>query len=162
MGLILFLLFLTIPLIEIGLFIQVGGLIGLWPTIGIVILTAVLGAALWRQQGLAVMARAQEALNRGELPVTEVMDGAFLLVAGALLLTPGFATDTFGFLLFVPAFRQFLGRMVFNHMRKSGNVHIHTSGGSTGAPYGNGPQGRGPTGRGIIDGEAKDLDDERN
>lgn len=159
MGLILFLLFVAVPLIEIGLFIQVGGMIGLWPTIGIVIFTAALGAALWRRQGMAVMQRAQEALNRGELPITEVMDGAFLLVAGALLLTPGFATDTFGFLLFVPAFRQVLGRIVFNHMRKSGNVHMHMhTQGDGGNPGGQGP--RGPIGGGtVIDGEATDLDD---
>ncbi len=159
MGLILFLLFLATPLIEIAVFIKIGGLIGLWPTIVIVIATAALGAGLWRHQGLAVMAEAQAALNRGELPVSQVMDGAFLLVAGALLLTPGFVTDTFGFLLFVPAFRHVLARYVFARMRKSGRVHVHTSGGSFGGGPGrvpNGTPGRGP----VIEGEATDLDDD--
>ena len=104
MALILFLLFLLTPLIEIAVFIEVGSLIGLWPTLGVVVLTAVLGAALWRAQGLSTWARAQETLRAGELPVREVTDGAFLLVAGALLLTPGLVTDAIGFLLLVPAF----------------------------------------------------------
>ena len=156
MGFILFLLFLATPIIEIAVFIEVGGFIGLWPTIGIVIFTAVLGAFLWKRQGLAVMASAQEALNRGELPMAEVMDGAFLLVAGALLLTPGFVTDAFGFMLFVPAFRHFLARAVFNRMRKSGKVHVHVSGGGPRGPSGpGGPQGGGT----IIDGDATDLDE---
>lgn len=155
MGLILFLLFLATPLIEIAVFIEIGGLLGLWPTIAIVIVTAALGAALWRRQGLAVMAQAQEALNRGELPVAQVMDGAFLLFAGALLLTPGFMTDAFGFLLFVPPFRHALARYIFARLRKSGNVHVYTShgGGPTDGPR----RGSGP----VIEGDVTNLDDDR-
>ncbi|MBN4046588.1 FxsA family protein [bacterium AH-315-P15] len=144
MGLILFLLFLATPLIEIAVFIEVGGAIGLWPTIAIVILTAALGAALWRAQGLAVWARAQASLNRGELPVREVTDGAFLLVAGALLLTPGFVTDAIGFLLFVPPFRRWLAGIVFRYLSK--RIHVHVV---------NDPGGGGPT----IDGDAIERDD---
>ncbi len=149
MGLILFFLFLSIPLIEIAVFIQVGGVIGLWPTIAVVIVTAALGAGLWRVQGLATWARAQVALNRGELPVAEVTDGAFLLVAGALLLTPGFVTDGLGFLLFVPAFRHWLARIVFRYL--STRIHVreaHMSGGPR-------PDYRGPT----IEGDATEKDD---
>ena len=142
MGLILFLLFVGVPLIEIGLFIKVGGLIGLWPTIAVVILTAALGAALWRRQGMAVMARAQEALNRGELPITEVMDGAFLLVAGALLLTPGFVTDLTGALLLMPPMRRFLGALVASHIVESGQFRVPT-GGAGGAAFHSADQHRG-------------------
>ncbi len=144
MGFILFLLFLATPLLEVFVFIKVGGVIGLWPTIGIVVLTALLGATLWRAQGLAVWARAQAALGRGELPVAEVTDGAFLLVAGALLLTPGFITDAIGFLLFLPPVRHWLGRHIFRHLRKRMQAHVD-----------NEHSGRGP----VIDGEVTERDD---
>ncbi len=157
MGYILFLAFLITPLIEIATFIEVGGLIGLWPTIAVVIFTAVLGAWLWRLQGLSTMARAQEALNRGELPVKEIRDGAFLLVAGALLLTPGFFTDAIGFLLFIPPVRAALAHLIFKHMKGRMNVHVHTQGmGPDGAPHS--PPGSGP----VIDGEATPIDGERD
>lgn len=152
MGLILFLLFLLTPLIEIAVFIQVGGVIGLWPTLAVVVITAVLGAALWRAQGLATWARAQEALNRGELPMREVTDGAFLLVAGALLLTPGFVTDSIGFLLFVPPFRHWLAGIVFRHLRSRMHVHVVNEPGGPGGPYDGGHGG--PT----IEGEATERD----
>lgn len=101
----LFLLLLTVPLIEIVLFIQVGGLIGVWPTIGIVILTAIIGTAMLRRQGLAALRNVQSRLMSGENPGRLLADGAMILVAGVLLLTPGFLTDTLGFLLLVPAVR---------------------------------------------------------
>jgi UPF0716 protein FxsA len=113
-GLILLLLFIGVPMLEIAVFIQVGGAIGLWWTLAIVLVTAIAGSFLLRLQGASVLMRAQQALSRGEMPLTEVFDGACLLVAGALLLTPGFVTDTVGALLFVPAvrvgLRRFLGR----------------------------------------------------
>lgn len=107
---ILFLLFLCIPLIEIYLLIQVGEVIGALPTIFIVVFTAVLGVALLRWQGLVTLTRVQAALARGELPAVAMLEGVFLLVAGALLLTPGFFTDAIGFLLLIPPLRQFLAQ----------------------------------------------------
>ena len=104
----LFLLFLCIPLVEIAVFIEIGGLLGLWPTIGIVVLTAMLGALLFRIQGLATLRQAQASLETNVFPAREVFDGLCLLVAGTLLITPGFATDSLGFLLFFPPFRHFL------------------------------------------------------
>ena len=104
----LFLLFLCIPLVEIAVFIEIGGLLGLWPTIGIVVLTAMLGAMLFRIQGLATLRQAQANLETNVFPAREVFDGLCLLVAGTLLITPGFATDSLGFLLFFPPFRHFL------------------------------------------------------
>lgn len=156
MGLILFLAFLLTPIVEIGVFVQVGGAIGLVPTLAIVILTAMLGAALWRAQGLSTWMRAQDALNRGELPLREVADGAFLIVAGALLLTPGFVTDGLGFLLFVPPFRHFLAKIVFEAMRKNVNIHVVHPGGAGRPGAGRGPgSGRGP----VIDGDAVEIDE---
>lgn len=113
-ALILLLLFIGVPMVEIAVFIQVGGMIGLWPTLAIVVLTAVAGSYLLRLQGTATLVRAQQAMARGEMPLAEVFDGACLLVAGVLLLTPGFVTDTLGALLFIPpvrvALRRFFGR----------------------------------------------------
>lgn len=108
MGRILFIAFLLVPLAEIYVLIQVGGLIGALPTVVLVVFTAVLGAVLIRAQGLATVARMRQSLERGELPALELLEGACLLVAGALLLTPGFVTDSVGFMLLVPGLRRAL------------------------------------------------------
>ncbi len=101
----LFLLLVAVPIIEIALFIEVGGWIGTWPTVGIVILTAIIGSAMLRQQGLGILGTMQERLASGENPGRLLADGAMILFAGALLLTPGFFTDAVGFLLLMPPFR---------------------------------------------------------
>ena len=102
----LFFLFLAVPLIEIALFISVGGAIGLLPTLAIVIITAVVGTWLVRSQGGQVLAEVQRAFNDVRDPSEPLAHGAMILFAGALLLTPGFFTDAFGFALLIPAFRQ--------------------------------------------------------
>ena len=102
----LLLALILVPLIEIALFIEVGGLIGLWPTILLVIVTAILGANMLRAQGVAAMRRLQSDLERGADPSPIIVHGAMLLFAGALLLTPGFLTDAVGFTLLVPAARE--------------------------------------------------------
>jgi UPF0716 protein FxsA len=110
----LFLLFLLVPLIEIALFIQVGGLIGLFPTLAIVILTAVAGTFLIRSQGMQVMAQLRDTMENMRDPSEPLAHGAMVLFAGALLLTPGFFTDAVGLSLMVPGVR---GR-IFNFIRK--------------------------------------------
>lgn len=102
----LFVVFLSVPLIEVWLLVKVGSLIGAGWTIFLVVLTAVIGAALVRAQGLSTLARSQELLHQGELPAVELLEGAALLMAGALLLTPGFLTDTVGFLLLLRPLRR--------------------------------------------------------
>ena len=102
----LLLLFFTIPLVEIYVLLEVGGAIGVLPTIAMVVLTAVIGAGLIRAQGLATLGRVQQQLERGELPAVGIIEAALLLVAGALLLTPGFVTDSIGFLILVPPLRR--------------------------------------------------------
>ena len=97
MAFLLLIAFIATPIIEIAVFIEVGGRIGLWSTIGIVILTAVIGTAMLRQQGISVLFRIQENLNANRMPVRELFDGVCLVAAGALLLTPGFVTDAIGF-----------------------------------------------------------------
>jgi len=103
MGFLLLIAFIAVPVIEIAVFIEVGGWIGLWPTIGVVILTAIIGTGLLRQQGISILFRIQENLEANKLPVRELFDGVCLVIAGAFLLTPGFVTDSLGFALFVPA-----------------------------------------------------------
>ena len=100
--------FIAVPLIEIALFIEVGGLIGLWPTLIVVVLTAVIGTVLLRRQGLAELDRLRAALDGHGDPSAPLVHGAMILFAGALLLTPGFFTDTVGFALLLPPVRNFL------------------------------------------------------
>ncbi len=116
--------FIGVPLIEIALFIEVGGLIGLWPTIAIVIVTAMAGTALIRHQGLSTLQRAQQEMEAQRLPVRELFDGVCLLFAGALLLTPGFLTDAVGFTLLVPPLRRLLGRYVWRALQNAKGVHF--------------------------------------
>lgn len=116
---VLFLLFLVVPLAEIYLLIEIGGVIGVSWTILLVVFTAVLGAWLVRIQGIAALTRVQQSLERGEVPALELMEGVCLLIAGALLLTPGFVTDAVGFACLTPALRRqairaFLARAAIN------------------------------------------------
>jgi len=108
----LLLAFLAVPLIEIGLFITVGGAIGLFPTLGIVILTAIIGSALVRSQGGQVLQRIRTSIDRLQDPTSDLADGAMILFSGALLLTPGFFTDAVGFALLVPPVRAAIRRYV--------------------------------------------------
>lgn len=118
----LFFLFLVTPLVEIAVFIEVGGALGLWPTLAIVILTAMLGTALFRIQGLSVLRQAQASLGANHFPAYAVFDGLCLLVAGALLITPGFVTDGLGFLLFLPPFRAFLRGLIARRLLHLGRI----------------------------------------
>lgn len=108
----LFLLFLLVPIVEIGLFIQVGGIIGLWPTLGIVVLTAIAGTFLIRSQGSAVLAQLRGSIENLTDPTEPLAHGAMVLFAGALLLTPGFFTDAVGLSLMIPGVRGKVYRFI--------------------------------------------------
>jgi len=146
MGLIILAALVITPIVEIAVFIEIGGRIGVGNTVGVVLLTALAGTALLRHQGLAVLRRAQETLHAERFPLDEVFEGLCLLVAGALLLTPGFVTDGFGFLLFLPPFRRALRPVAVNYLSTHGTIVT------------DGPQSQ-PSGRGtvIIDGEFEDV-----
>jgi UPF0716 protein FxsA len=101
----LLLLFILVPIAELYLFLTLGAQIGLPATLAIILLTAVLGAALARSQGAKAMANFRQAGAEGRLPHQEALDGLLILLAGAVLLTPGFLTDTVGFLLLLPPTR---------------------------------------------------------
>ncbi|MCA8882632.1 MAG: FxsA family protein [Rhodobacteraceae bacterium] len=139
--------FIGIPLIEIGLFIQVGGAIGLWPTLAIVILTALAGTALVRSQGVAVLGQIQRSFNEMDDPTEPLAHGAMILLSGALLLTPGFFTDAVGFALLVPAIRE----RMFAYLR--GRITVTAF--STGAPRHH------PSRDSVIDAEYTELDPDR-
>lgn len=117
---ILFLFFLIVPFVEIYVLLQVGGIIGAFPTIFLVVFTAVLGAWLLRRQGFATWQRFQANLNQGTIPAYEMIEGPILLVGGALLLTPGFFTDILGFACLIPPLRKKIAQYVIeNYLLKA-------------------------------------------
>ncbi len=107
---ILLLLFIGLPMVEIYVLIQVGQVIGALWTIALLVAIAALGSALLRLQGLATLANVQAAISRGELPTTAILEGLVLLVAGVLMVTPGFVTDLAGLLCLLPPLRRALAR----------------------------------------------------
>ena len=109
-------IFLVIPVIEIYFLIKVSEIIEVFPTIILVLLTAVIGAGLLRQQGISTLSRLQNNLGQGKLPAQELIEGVLLAVGGALLMTPGFVTDTIGFLCLLPFSRKTLAKII---MKKS-------------------------------------------
>jgi len=145
----LFLLFVSIPIIEIALFIQVGGWLGLWPTLGIVVLTAILGTVLVRAQGLMALTNIKSNLNEFKDPTEALAHGAMILASGLLLLTPGFFTDAVGFSLLIPPVRLALFHWVRARVKVASFVH-------TEAGYSNAQPRPRDT---VIDGEFTDLDE---
>ena len=118
----LFIVLLLIPAIEIGLFIEAGSRIGTLNTLLLIITTAVIGVALIRQQGLQTVFRAREKMSHGETPAYEMLEGMFYALAGLLLLTPGFFTDTIGFLFLIP----FLRRLLISRMTNMTSVYSYS------------------------------------
>ena len=147
-------IFISIPLIEIALFIQVGGFIGLWPTIAIVIITAILGTFLIRKQGLSTLQRAQNELEKKQIPIRELFEGLCLIFSGALLLTPGFLTDVIGFVLLVPSLRGILGGLLWKTIQNTKGIKIEMSDYKSH----NIKEETGP----IVEGEAFEITDEEN
>ncbi|WP_024851788.1 FxsA family protein [Hydrogenovibrio kuenenii] len=119
-----FLMFLLVPLVELYVLIEVGSVIGALPTILLTIFTAIVGAGLMKNQGVATLQRAQQSLAMGRAPETEMMEGMFIFLGGLFLLIPGFITDTFGLLFLIPPIRQFLARK-FILQRQSNYARQH-------------------------------------
>ncbi|MGI2036010.1 FxsA family protein [Rhizobium panacihumi] len=105
-------IFLGLPLIEIAGFVVVGNAIGLWPTLALVILTSLIGAILLRIQGISLLQEANRESQEGRLPGKSLVSGAMVVVAGVLLILPGFFTDIVGLLLFVPPVRHFIWSLI--------------------------------------------------
>lgn len=117
MFLILFLIFVLIPVVELSVLIRVGEILGTWTTIGLVLFTAVLGVSLVRSQGLSTLMQVQQKLARGEAPGQEIVEGMMLAMAGVLLVIPGFVTDFIGLLLLTPLTRRPIAALVFKRMQ---------------------------------------------
>lgn len=135
--------FIAVPLIEIALFIQIGGFIGLWPTLLIVVVTAILGTILVRSQGALALQQVRSSFNDMRDPTEPLVHGAMILFSGALLLTPGFFTDAVGFALLVPQVRAALYRYIRARVNVR-SIHAH-------------PQR--PARDDVIDGEYVEIDE---
>ncbi|WP_104400331.1 FxsA family protein [Vibrio penaeicida] len=166
---ILLLLFIAVPIIEIALFIQVGGFLGLWTTIGLVLLTAFVGATLVRSQGLQTLMSVQNRLQQGELPAQQIVEGVMLAVAGVLLLTPGFMTDALGMLVLLPAPRAIIAKQLMSKVKVqnfgNGGGGFHAQGGFHHQnPFEQDPFQRDDSSKGnTFEGEYKNKeDDDRN
>jgi len=147
----LFIIFIIVPIIEIGLFIKLGSFFGFWNTIGIVFLTAILGSFLVKSQGSAALSNIKSNLQTLRDPTESLAHGALILIAGVLLLTPGFFTDTVGLLLMVPKFRSYFfswikSRLVTLNLSTNQNVPPRED-------WGNGS---------IVEGEFSDLSKQKN
>lgn len=165
MRLSILLLFIAVPIIELALLIELGRNIGFWWTITIVILTAVIGTAVLQRQGLQTFARINQELSSGKPPIMPVVEGMFLLLSGAFLLTPGVLTDSIGFLFLIPPVRQAIAKWSLKRFVSSASVHVHMSGMESDRPN---PQQHGhpsgPThghfgGGPVIDGEYVRVDE---
>lgn len=125
----LLLLFILVPAVELALLIELGRHIGTLNTIALIAVTGIAGAALTRRQGLQVIRSVQRDLAEGRLPASSLVDGVIILMAGALLITPGVLTDAFGFLCLVPGFRSLAKRTLMRRLERAtseGRVHVVT------------------------------------
>nr|WP_269751224.1 FxsA family protein [Acuticoccus mangrovi] len=135
----------AVPIAEIAVFLMVGAAIGVLPTIALVIITAIIGAYLLKQQGTSAFARLQDDLRNKRMPAAAIGHAITVAIAGCLLLTPGFITDTLGFLLFIPAVRAWLWRGI------TSSVKVERIDPNGPYPGGYGPTGGAPTGPRVID-----------
>ncbi len=106
----LLLLFIVLPAVELGLLIELGQRIGTLETLALIVVTGIVGASMARSQGLSLLSRVREQISAGEMPADSLLDGLMILIASALLVTPGVLTDAFGFLCLMPAFRALIKR----------------------------------------------------
>lgn len=160
-------LFIAIPILEMIILIKVGGLIGALPTIGLVVLTAVIGVWLLKMEGMATWVRVQEKLQSGEIPGVELLEGIMLIIGGALLLTPGFFTDIIGFICLIPGLRRPLARKLISSniispfKFNSGSFSTFTRGGHSSRPGSDDDQSHRHQGE-YTEGEYKVIDEERD
>lgn len=140
-------IFILIPILEIAAFINIGGMIGVWPTVAIALLTAMIGGSIIRYQGFITTENIRTAISRGKTPIPELFDGLCLVASGALLITPGFVTDTIGLALLVPPIRD----LIRGYFSKGFQAQTDINGQSQ--PYQSQDSG-------IIEGDYERLDDE--
>jgi UPF0716 protein FxsA len=117
----LFLIFTSVSLLEIFVLVKVGGFLGPWPTIGLVVITALIGSALVRSQGVQLVQQLQQRIAQGEIPGQQLIEGVMLLMTGVLLVTPGFVTDFCGLLLLQPKIRAKIAKIVLSSVKINPN-----------------------------------------
>jgi UPF0716 protein FxsA len=142
----LVLLFIVVPIAELAVVIQVGQAIGVWWTVGILVVDAILGSVLMRAQGRTAWRRFNDAIAAGKIPAREVLDGALVIFGGLLLLTPGFITDFLGLLLLIPPTRALVRAVLARRL-------MHRMVASMSRP--------GVRGDDVVDGTAVDLESDR-
>ncbi|WP_141013310.1 FxsA family protein [Nocardioides sambongensis] len=154
-ALVLFVVFIVVPLTELYVLIQVGGLIGIWPTIALLVLDSVIGAWLMRREGARAWRAMRERLDTGRMPGRELAGGVLVVMGGALMLSPGFVTDAFGILLVLPVTRPIFRRLLMAYA--AGRVMVTVNGTPSG-PRGRGPDGTHPgaAGDAVVRGEVID------
>lgn len=158
---VLFILFIIVPIIEIMVLMNVGTLLGAWPTIAIVIITAWIGAKNVKQQGIATLQSVQTKMAQGEMPSDEIVAGLLLLIAGVLLVTPGFVTDFLGLLLLIPQVRKTLIQSVQQQLKTASaksnqGFHFHSQ------SFGQQPFEQQPFNNSPFDRASKDLADNKH
>jgi UPF0716 protein FxsA len=162
MPILLFVIFVVVPIAELYVLLQIGQAIGALPTIALLIADSVLGAALMRSQGRAAWLRFNAALAEGRVPGREVMDGALVILGGALLLTPGFLSDVLGLVLLLPPTRAIVRRVLLR--RFAGRVVAGATSGAQARMFGFGARPgrrRGADYDDVVDGSATDVDPRR-
>ena len=148
---VLLLFLLALPFVELAGLIRVGEVIGLWPTLGLVLAAGIAGITLMRRQGYATLLRAQASMARRESPLPGLLHGFAILIAGALLVVPGFVTDIVALLLLLRPVRTGLGLWLWTVLMRSGRVSVWASARAAEAA------GRGT----VIDGEYREVDERR-
>lgn len=146
-----FVIFFLIPFLEIMVFMSVGGTVGFWNTLLLALLTAMIGGFLVKKQGLETLEALRRTAQSGTIPLNEIFDGICLIIAGATLITPGFVTDTIGFLLLLPPIRAGIKHYIRTH------TNWHTEA----ASYGQGPRSPYHNDPNVIEAEYERVDDER-
>ncbi len=121
---VLLVLFIAVPIVELAVILQVGSLIGFWPTVGLLIADSILGSVLMRSQGRAAWRNFNAALGSGRPPAREVLDGVLVIFGGALLLTPGFVTDIVGLLLLLPPTRAVVRRVLVRRLARGTALRV--------------------------------------
>lgn len=161
----LFLLFCTLPVIELIILLKIGGWLGVWPTVALILGTAFIGVNLLRQQGLKTLTKANYRLASGEMPAKEMVEGIVLAVGGALLLTPGLVTDIIGFSCLLPGSRHMYIAYGMSRMKiiAAQSMQAQASGAQMGSTFTHRPSHsdlhRGKPSGGVIEGEFERKDD---
>ncbi len=154
----LFLVFTSVSLLEIFVLVKVGSFLGAWPTVALVIVTALIGSALVRSQGLQLLQQLQQRMAQGEMPGLQLIEGVMLLVTGVLLVTPGFVTDFCGLLLLQPRIRASIAKSVLANVKLNPTASMSGSfsHSQTGSPF-----TRQKIDEDVIEGEFERKDDEK-